>query len=267
MTDTDDAVVAEAVDALETFELTEYEARCFVALSRIGQGTAKEVSEVADVPQARVYDCMDALAERGLVDVQQSSPRRFRAVDPEAAVAALDRRCQRHLDRLSELLPRLEAPVERNTDGDVWTTEGGDDVSARAADLIAEASGQVLLALAAEDLLTDDLRAELADAVERGVEVTIGSPSEDLRAALADALPDATVVETWTWWETHPVQPGAVTCVTMVDSNALLVSADVAASLPGVREHRAVWTDSESAPIVGLLQPLLARAIAGPDGA
>jgi len=51
----------------------------------------------------------------------------------------------------------------------------------------------------------------------------------------------------------------------MADSRALLVSADVTSSLPGVREHRAVWTDSESAPIVGLLQPLLAHAIVGPE--
>jgi hypothetical protein len=49
----------------------------------------------------------------------------------------------------------------------------------------------------------------------------------------------------------------------MVDGDALLVSADAATDLPGVRKHRAVWTDSAEAPVVGLMRPLLATAIRG----
>lgn len=50
------AVETDAIEALTELGLTEYEARCFVALSQLTQGTAKEISRVADVPQSRVYD-------------------------------------------------------------------------------------------------------------------------------------------------------------------------------------------------------------------
>jgi hypothetical protein len=50
----------------------------------------------------------------------------------------------------------------------------------------------------------------------------------------------------------------------MVDGDALLVSSDASTNLPGVRKHRAVWTDSADAPVVGLMRPLLANAIRGP---
>jgi hypothetical protein len=260
---TTDTLVEDAVDTLRTFELTEYEAKCFVALTRLREGTAKEVSDVADVPRARIYDSMDTLQNRGLVSVQESKPRRFRAVSPREAVDLLERECQDRLERLGTALPRLGSPNRSSGAGDVWTMEGEAAVSERLATLVADAESEVLLAISADALLGTDLIDALADASDRGVDVVVGSPGEPIRERLRGAVPDADVVETWTWWESHPIQAGAVTSVCMVDGSALLVSADSETELPGVRKHRAVWTDSAEAPVVGLMRPLLATAIEG----
>ena len=260
-----DSLVEEVVGTLRTFELTEYEAKCFVALTRLREGTAKEVSDVADVPRARIYDSMDTLQDRGLVSVQESKPRRFRAVSPREAVDLLERECRSRLDRLGAVLPRLGSPDRSTGVGEVWTMDGEAAVSERLATLVAEAEEEVLFAVAVDALLGDDLLDALADATERGVDVTVGSPGEPIRGRLQEAAPDAEVVETWTWWESHPIQPGAVTSVCMVDGDALLVSADAATDLPGVRKHRAIWTDSAEAPVVGLMRPLLATAIRDRD--
>ena len=258
-----DSLVEEVVSTLRTFELTEYEAKCFVALTRLREGTAKEVSEVADVPRARIYDSMDALQDRGLVSVQESKPRRFRAVSPREAVDLLERECRSRLDRLGTALPRLGSPNRTTGAGEVWTMEGEAAVSERIATLVADADDEVLLAIAVEALLGDDLVDALADAADRGADVVIGSPAGPIRERLREAIPDADVVETWTWWESHPIEAGAVTSVCMVDGDALLVSADAETQLPGVRKHRAIWTDSAEAPVVGLMRPLLATAIRG----
>ena len=258
-----DTLVEEVVGTLRTFELTEYEAKCFVALTRLREGTAKEVSDVADVPRARIYDSMDALQDRGLVSVQESKPRRFRAVSPREAVDLLERECRSRLERLGTALPRLGSPNRTTGAGEVWTMEGEAAVAERLATLVADAESEVLLAIAVDDLLNDDLVDALADAADRGVDVVIGSPGESIRDRLQGAVPDADVVETWTWWEAHPIEAGAVTSVCMVDGNALLVSADAETELPGVRKHRAIWTDSADAPVVGLMRPLLATAISG----
>lgn len=257
----DRSIVEESVELLRTFDFTEYEARCFVGLLRVRQGTAKEVSEVADIPRARVYDCMEGLAEHGLVDVQQGSPREFRAVDPDAALSLLDRQVTEVLDRLETLLARLQPPEAEATSGDVWVMEGDAEVSERMEGLLADAEDEVLLAAAVDDLLTDDVLAALRAAIDRGVTVVIGSPAESIRKRLDEGLPDAQVLETWTWWESHPIQPGAVSAILMVDGERLLVSADIQTALPGVRKHRAVWTDGDSAPLVGMMGPLLADAI------
>jgi len=261
-----DDLVAETVETFQSFGFTEYEAKCFVALARIGAGTAKEVSDVSGVPRARVYDCMDGLEDRGIVDVGNSSPRRFRAADIEEVVDILRRGYDRRLGSLEEYLGRLESPSETDDDGSVWMTEGDEEVSERAEGLIRSAEGELLLAVAVEGLLTEDVREALTDAAERGVTITAGSPSEEIRAELRDLLPGATVLETWTWWESHPINPGAISAIVMADGRSLLVSADVETTLPGVRKHRALWTDSGTAPLVGMMRPLLENAITSGPG-
>lgn len=267
MTDTDaestGELVAETVELLKSFELTEYEAKCFVALARIGQGTAKEASEVADVPQARVYDCMETLQDRGLVDVQQSKPRQYRGSGSEDALDTIERRVDRKLERLGELLPRLHEGERGDEGGEIWVTDGSDEVAERMATLVEAADEEVMIAVAAPDLLTDDLLDALAAAAADGVAVTVGSPDGDIRSRIAETVEPVTVVETWTWWETVPIRDGAVSSVLMTDGEALLVSADAPAELPSVRTHRAVWTDSGEAPLVGMMRPLLANAIRG----
>ncbi|MFC6954646.1 TrmB family transcriptional regulator [Halorubellus litoreus] len=255
--------VPETEELLEALGFTEYEAKCFVAATRVGTGTAKEVSEVADVPRARVYDCMDSLAERGLVDVQEANPKKYRAVRPETAVATLQRAFETRFDRLNELLPELHATARESEDDDVWVIEGGADVAERMVTLIEDADESVVVAIGAEGLLSEELLAALVAADERGVSVTVGSPGEPIRDRVVEAVPDATVLETWTWWKSFPIRPGAVSSVLLVDGRALLVSSDDPGSLPGREGHRAVWTDGANTPLVGLLRPLLERAVRG----
>ncbi|MFW5903565.1 MAG: TrmB family transcriptional regulator [Halolamina sp.] len=259
-TDRDDPV-AEAVDLLEAFECTEYEAKCFVALTRIGRGPAKAISEVADVPQARVYDCMESLQARGMVDVQGSTPREYRAVSPERAVETLERRVSNRLDRLEALLPELEAPAA-SEDGGVWITDSEAGVADRIRTLIEGASDEVLLAVAVEDLLGDEIVDALLEAATGDVAVTIGSPSEAIRTDLAAELDGARVVETWTWWESHPIDVGDLSSVLLVDGEALLASTD-GEPTPDGPTRRAVWTDRAETPLVRLLRPLLEAAIVG----
>lgn len=256
-----DDLVAQTTSLLETFGLTSYEAKCFVALTRIDHGTAREIAEVADVPRPRVYDSVEALAERGLADVQDAQPRRFRALDPRDAVETIRREYGERLDRLEGLLPRLQSPEPREERAGVWVVEGDDAVSDRLAALADDATGDLLVVVAVDSLLTDEVRDALAAAADRGVEVTLGSPSPEVREAVADVVPDATVVETWTWWDDYPIRTGEISSILMADGRELLVSSDVETDLPGVDRHSAVWTDDERAPLVGLMRPLLAEAI------
>jgi len=256
-----DDLVAETTTLLETFGLTSYEAKCFVALTRIGHGTARELADVADVPRPRVYDSAESLQERGLADVQDSQPRQFRAPEPRDAVETIRREYGERLDRLEGLLPRLQSPEPREERAGVWVVEGDDAVSDRLVGLADDATEELLVVVAVEGLLTEDLRRSLSAADERGVSITVGSPSPAVRETVSDLAPGATVLETWTWWDDHPIKPGEISSILMADGRELLVSSDLETDLPGVERHSAVWTDDERAPLVGVMRPLLATAI------
>ena len=64
----------EATEVLQRLGLKEHEARCFVGLSRVEAGTAKQLSEMTEVPRTRVYDAIRVLETQGLVEIQHSSP-------------------------------------------------------------------------------------------------------------------------------------------------------------------------------------------------
>ena len=72
--DPSDQARSTAVEQLRALGLSTYAARTFVALVSLGEGTAQDVSDIADVPRTRVYDAVDELRDHGLVDVKQSSP-------------------------------------------------------------------------------------------------------------------------------------------------------------------------------------------------
>lgn len=45
----------QAAELLQQLGLKEYEAKCFVALTRLPSGSAKDISGIAAVPRTRVY--------------------------------------------------------------------------------------------------------------------------------------------------------------------------------------------------------------------
>jgi sugar-specific transcriptional regulator TrmB len=250
----------DAVEILQEFGLTEYRAKAFVALTRLGEGTAKEVSEVAEIPQARVYDCMEALHDRGLVAVQRSKPRLFRAVDVEEGVEKLERRYDDRLTRLESNLSRLETPETGDQDPGVWVAEGVDAIVDRMTRLASEADEAVWIALPDATLVTDDLLAELQRVTGRNVDVLVGSPDRSIRDAVGADVPGATVVETWTWWDDLPVSSGEVSAVLLVDDEATLAAVTEGA---GDRYHRSVWAADGNSALVSVLRPILANAIRG----
>ena len=140
----------DAVASLERLGLTTYEAKVFIALQKLGSGTAREVSRVADVPRSQVYSVTESLEDRGLVEVQQSSPMQYRPVRIEEARKTLRERFETEAGRAFGYVESVRN--ERGGDNEeqeaIWTLTGRDHVSERTAEL-AEIRKQL-----AQDVLT-----------------------------------------------------------------------------------------------------------------
>ena len=242
-----------AVEQLEHFGLSTYAARTFVALASLGTGTARDVSQVSDVPRTRVYDAVDELHDHGLVDVQQSSPKQFWAISAETASRSFENELRFRAEMLRTALSELE-PVDRRAEQrGVWTVDGQAAITERVREFFESAEEEIVY-MTVEDLLTEDLIERLGEAADRGVTIKLAGVSEDVQDRIQDTIPDATMFDSlWVWSDTSAGR------LMMVDGRKTLVSAlvngkDTSPSDP--RSETAIWGEGETNSLVVVLKAI-----------
>ena len=211
----------DAVEALQSLGLTTYEARTFVALQKLGVGTASEVADIADVPRSQVYGAAEDLEGRGLVDVEQSNPTRYRPVGVEEARERLYRQLRSESDAAFGYLESVRSEYGAD-DGEeseaIWTVRGSANVASRAAQLVASGEERVVYGTEHVQRLGPSIRDRLADAVEAGVDVTVVSENEDVLEVAREVGARAVGVGP------QPTPEMGAERVVMADDDAVLVS-------------------------------------------
>ncbi|WP_276298967.1 TrmB family transcriptional regulator [Halorussus lipolyticus] len=231
----DDLPGNRAVETLQKLGLTEYQARCFVALVRVSSATAKEVSRIADVPYTRVYNTVEELKGQGLVEVQETDPREFRAIPADDAIRALRDEYEARLETAERTLSSLETESDTRHSGS-WEISDHEQVTRRATEIVAEADDEVILVGTDEQLFETQLLRRLGDAAG-DAEVVVGVPGEDAREQVEDRAPEAEVIE----WNTIPDNDWSLGRILMVDRSAVMLSSLRGNDLPGVCDESAVW--------------------------
>lgn len=177
----------EAVDALRTLGLSNYEARVFVALQRLGGGTAREVSELSTVPRSQVYGAADDLAEKGLVEVVEASPKAYRPVALSTARDLLTERLERERDRAFDRLDSIRATETESPDSQsVSTLRGRRPIDDRIETLLRDTDHTAVFVSPAAEATTADIAAALRTAAARGVDVTVVTADHALEARFDD---------------------------------------------------------------------------------
>ncbi|WP_132057238.1 TrmB family transcriptional regulator [Halorussus amylolyticus] len=226
----------EAVEALKRLGLSNYEAKVFVALQRLGTGTAQEVSQLSDVPRSQVYGAADDLADRGLVEVVESSPKQYRPVSLDAAREQLRARIEREQERAFESLDAVRNEhADHTDDGEVSTLHGRHTVHERVAELIRRADEQVVLVAGTADLFSEGVERALAERAAAGIPVVVVTRDPAVEDRFADD-PIRVVV-------TSREQTGGFTGRTLlVDDATVLLSVLTEGDDPDPFGETALWT-------------------------
>lgn len=251
--DQPDQARSTAVKQLKVLGLSTYAARTFVALVSLGDGTAQDVSDVADVPRTRVYDAANELQDHGLVDVKQSSPQRYWAISTETAGRHFQREYDHHVTALTDALDRLETTSRTTKQQGVWTVTGRDTVTERVVDFISTAEDEVVY-MTTEDLLTEKIANSLLNASNRGVSIRLAEMSQSAEDQLEQKVPDAQLFQSlWDWSDTPAGR------LLMVDQEKTLVSVLVdgnGENPPEPRDETAIWGAGPTNSLVVVLKAL-----------
>ena len=189
----------EGVEALCQLGLSSYEAKVFIALQALGQGTARDVDRISDVPRSQVYGAADSLADRGLIEVKHSTPIEYRPVDLEKAQTILSERFERDRERAFEHLERVRERDRSDEEReDIWSIRGGEPVTDRIVDLVQSAEQDILFGAKRPDLVGDRIERVLVERANVGVSVvlisedpTVLEPFEDFEGIECYVPPDA----------------------------------------------------------------------------
>lgn len=253
----------EAIDVLKQLGLKEYEAKCFVGLSRLPSGTAKQLSEITDVPRTRIYDAIRVLEARGLVEIQHSSPQRFRAVPLEEARETLRAQYEDRIERFAGALESAEPidPDDEESIQEVWALNGSVAIANRTSQLLDKAAEEVVLVVGDGSIMSDDLVEQL-NGLGAQTDLLIGAIDQSLRDEIERSVPEArTFVSGLDWLRGRGDEEVAMGRLLLVDRSTILVSSLV----PDSGEEHAVFGTGFRNGLILLSRRLMAQGLVGGD--
>lgn len=257
-----DDISDEAVGLLQELGLQEYEAKCFLALTKLPTGTAKEIHDISGVPRTRVYDAMRVLESKGLVEVHHSSPQEYRSVGVEEAVVILRQQYTTRIESLRAHLEEIET-VDLDRDDEpvqeVWSMAGHDAIEARTLEILNEAEEEIAMIIVDASLLTDQLLERLHDAAHRGVTIILGGETSELTDHLGEELPNVQVFETDQDWFTNASaeRQVAISRILLVDRETLLIGSYYPGSSSKTKTEQAIFARGLENGVIVLLRRLL----------
>ena len=261
----------QAVELLQQLGLKEYEAKSFVALSRLPQGTAKDISEHSEVPRTRVYDAIRVLETKGLVEIQHSNPQKFRAVSIDEAVESLQSEYEARAESLRQTLQGLE-PADVDEDAEVthevWALSGDTAITSRTQQLIDEADEEIVLVIGHEGIFTEKLVDHLHEAQQQGVSVIIGTITAELHEQVQETLPETEVFVSGLEWLGHSAFPDDETEISrliLIDRETILVSSFTAPTGEGREHEQAVFGRGFDNGLVAIVRRLMATGLLSTD--
>jgi len=123
-----------SVQSLMKLGLTEYEARIYVVLTKMGPRNASEISFLGKVPRPKTYGAIRGLESKGLLRIVPGKPERYMAVSPNDVLIPLVEKLNKETTECVQVVENLamafessryvytEKPYERY---DLWSVRAG----------------------------------------------------------------------------------------------------------------------------------------------
>ncbi len=108
--------------------LSEYESKVYSSLVFLGVSKAGTISRESKVPQSKIYEVLDQLMNKQLVELFDGRPKEFRAAEPDIALKNLLEKQTSEIDMLKmkveEMSDYLKPVKPEEVTGGVWTIKG-----------------------------------------------------------------------------------------------------------------------------------------------
>ena len=166
--------ITQALSSLRALGLNDLEARVYCHLVTHSPATGYRTAKSIGKPTANTYKALEALAQRGVVTREDDTARLYRAVPPDELLNSLERSFLEHRRRAAAGLAGLE---RAKVDHRVYPLTTRAQVIERLRRMLSDARAVAVLDLPGS--VADDVREELAFAVESGVRVVARTDDDE----------------------------------------------------------------------------------------
>jgi sugar-specific transcriptional regulator TrmB len=173
----------EIIQLLNSFGLSDYEARAYIGLMRSQPATAYEVARSAGIPTSKVYETINRLLDKNLaqpVSAAKGRGQQYMALNAEDFIYLKQRETVRNTERLGPLLSALNNGADSDF---VWQLDSDEQVFDKMRQLIAQAQTALLVSLWPQEL--EKVAQDLKAAEKRGVQIALvhfGKPQRSIGA-------------------------------------------------------------------------------------
>jgi len=155
---------------LESIGLSSYEARGYVALVAHGFGSAEAIAETAKIPRTSAYKVLQSLCQKGFAISTKGRPTIFKPESPAKIKGKVTEHIAETFDKLELLHEILRDKGEPQL---VYTISGKNRVLEKAGELLDTCQDAFIVATPTMAEIRESLAKKLANAIERGIRLTI----------------------------------------------------------------------------------------------
>jgi len=157
----------EIIERLKELGFNTYESKVYLALLKKYPATGYEVSQVANVPQARAYDTLKSLEKNKIVVASNSKPITYTPIKPSELTQRFKRKVNSTLDFLDKNLPNVKDDYTEP----ILSISGSANIREKVAEIIKNAQKEIYIEIWSYDFKM--MEQHFHDAYNRGVEIKI----------------------------------------------------------------------------------------------
>jgi len=157
----------EIIEHLKELGLNSYQSKVYLALLKKYPATGYEVSQAANIPQARAYDTLKALEKLKIVVATNSRPVKYTPIKPSDLTQRFKRKVNATLDFLERKLPNVKDDYTEP----ILSISGSANIREKIIEIIKTAKKEIFIEIWAQDFRF--VEPYLREAYNRGVEIKI----------------------------------------------------------------------------------------------
>jgi len=162
-------MAADILAILQELNFTEYEAKAYLTLLEKAPLSGYAVSLHSGVPRSKIYEVLGGMVNRGDLMVSQENTPLYMPLAPKELIAERKRRAGLIFEQAEQALEHYTLSA-LHREG-IWNISGREAILGRIREALKGTKKRALLEIWSED--AEELRGDLQEAAERGVEVLI----------------------------------------------------------------------------------------------